>query len=89
VFDLQKQLKSIRAEHGMIIYLTTVQEVITVHAKARKQFKRGESSPPSRTALQEVSRSGRSQVTLEHQKRHEANGFAGMEIGVIVFTAAG
>jgi putative transposase len=39
-FDLQKQLKSIRAERGMIIHSTTAQEVIAVHAKCRKQFQR-------------------------------------------------
>ncbi len=39
-FDLQKQLKSIKKERGFIIPAVTVQEVIAVHAKARKQFKK-------------------------------------------------
>ncbi|MFM2318651.1 MAG: hypothetical protein RLZZ215_1272 [Pseudomonadota bacterium] len=38
-FDLQKQLKGIKAERGFIIHSTTVQEVIAVHHKARRQFK--------------------------------------------------
>lgn len=39
-FDLQKQLKTIRAERGLTrIDSTCVQEVIAEHAKARKQFK--------------------------------------------------
>ena len=40
VFDLQKQLKNIRKERGFIIHSATVQEVIAIHAKARKQFKK-------------------------------------------------
>lgn len=39
-FDLQKQLKGIKKERGFIIHSTTVQEVIAVHHKSRKQFKR-------------------------------------------------
>ena len=39
-FDLQKQLKSIKQALGFIIHSTTVQEVIAVHAKSRKQFKK-------------------------------------------------
>ena len=38
-FDLQKQLKGIKAERGFILHSTTVQEVIAVHHKARRQFK--------------------------------------------------
>jgi len=38
-FDLQKQLKGIKKERGFVIHSTTVQEVIAVHAKCRKQFK--------------------------------------------------
>lgn len=38
-FDLQKQLKGIKAERGFIIHSTTVQEVIAAHHKARRQFK--------------------------------------------------
>jgi len=37
-FDLQKQLKTIKKAHGFIIPAVTVQEVIAIHAKARKQF---------------------------------------------------
>ncbi|WP_432743409.1 transposase [Methylobacter sp. G7] len=39
-FELMKDLKGIRKERGMIIDSTAVQEVIAVHAKARKQFKK-------------------------------------------------
>ncbi len=39
-FDLQKLYKGIRAECNMIIGAGSVQEVIAVHAKARKQFKK-------------------------------------------------
>ncbi|QTR45939.1 transposase [Thiothrix litoralis] len=39
-FDLQKQLKGIKQALGFIIHSTTVQEVIAVHAKSRKQFKK-------------------------------------------------
>ncbi|HEY8095874.1 MAG TPA: transposase [Methylobacter sp.] len=39
-FELQKQLKGIREEQGFIIHSTTVQEVIAVHAKSRKQFRK-------------------------------------------------
>lgn len=38
-FDLQKQFKGIKKERGFVIHSTTVQEVIAVHAKCRKQFK--------------------------------------------------
>ncbi|TXH66601.1 MAG: transposase, partial [Thiothrix sp.] len=38
-FDLQKDLKSIKAERGFVLHSTTVQEVIAVHHKARRQFK--------------------------------------------------
>ncbi|SKA90203.1 hypothetical protein SAMN02745130_03111 [Thiothrix eikelboomii] len=38
-FDLQKQLKSLKAERGFILHSTTVQEVIAAHYKARRQFK--------------------------------------------------
>ena len=38
-FDLQKQLKGIKAERGFILHSTTIQEVIAVHHKARRQFK--------------------------------------------------
>jgi transposase len=38
-FDLQKDLKSIKVERGFILHSTTVQEVIAVHHKARRQFK--------------------------------------------------
>ncbi|WP_372880871.1 hypothetical protein [Psychromonas sp.] len=37
-FDLQKQLKTIKKKRGFIIPAVTVQEIIAVHAKARKQF---------------------------------------------------
>ena len=39
-FDLMKELKGIRKERDMIIGAGTVQEVIAVHAKTRKQFKK-------------------------------------------------
>ena len=39
-FQLQKQLKDIRAERGMIIHSGSAQEVIAEHAKKRKQFKK-------------------------------------------------
>lgn len=39
-FTLQKQLKGIKKERGFIIHSATVQEVIAVHHKSRKQFKR-------------------------------------------------
>jgi IS605 OrfB family transposase len=38
-YDLQKLLKTLKPERGFIIHSTTVQEVIAVHHKARKQFK--------------------------------------------------
>lgn len=38
-FDLQKDLKGIKAERGFILHSTTVQEVIAAHHKARRQFK--------------------------------------------------
>lgn len=39
-FDLMKELKGICKERNMIIGAGTVQEVIAVHAKTRKQFKK-------------------------------------------------
>ncbi|PKH01094.1 transposase [Psychromonas sp. MB-3u-54] len=39
-FDLQKWLKGIKKARGFIIPAVTVQEIIAVHAKARKQFKK-------------------------------------------------
>jgi putative transposase len=39
-FDLMKELKGIRKDRSMIIGAGTVQEVIAVHAKTRKQFKK-------------------------------------------------
>ena len=39
-FDLQKQLKTIKKERDFIIHSTTVQEIIAIHAKARKQLKK-------------------------------------------------
>jgi IS605 OrfB family transposase len=39
-FDLMKDLKGIRKERGMIIDSTAFQEIIAVHGKARKQFKK-------------------------------------------------
>ena len=39
-FDLMKELKGIRKERDMIIGAGTVQEVIAVHAKTRKQFRK-------------------------------------------------
>ena len=39
-FDLQKQLKTIKRERNLIIPAVTVQEVIAIHGKARKQFKK-------------------------------------------------
>jgi putative transposase len=39
-FDLMKELKGIRKERNMLIGAGTVQEVIAVHAKTRKQFKK-------------------------------------------------
>lgn len=39
-FDLMKELKGIRKERNMIIGAGTAQEVIVVHAKTRKQFKK-------------------------------------------------
>ncbi|MDB4461693.1 transposase [bacterium] len=39
-FDLQKQLKGVRYERELDIPSATVQEIIAVHAKARKQFKK-------------------------------------------------
>jgi len=39
-FDIMKELKGIRKERDMIIGAGTVQEIIAVHAKTRKQFKR-------------------------------------------------
>ena len=54
-FDLMKELKGIRKERDMIIGAGTVQEVIAVHAKTRKQFKkdklRWRSSGRARRAL--------------------------------------
>lgn len=54
-FDLMKELKGIRKERDMIIGAGTVQEVIAVHAKARKQFKKNKlrwrSSGGARRAL--------------------------------------
>ncbi|SKA91420.1 hypothetical protein SAMN02745130_03280, partial [Thiothrix eikelboomii] len=38
-FDLQKDLKRLKAERGFILHSTTVQEVIAAHHKARRQFK--------------------------------------------------
>ena len=38
-FDLQKDLKGIKTERGFVLHSTTVQEVIAVHHKARRQFK--------------------------------------------------
>jgi putative transposase len=38
-YDLQKILKIIKPERGFIVHSTTIQEVIAVHAKSRKQFK--------------------------------------------------
>lgn len=40
VFELQKELKGIRAERDMIIGAGTFQEIIAIHGKARKQFKK-------------------------------------------------
>ena len=40
VFDLQKQLKTIKKERDFIIPAVTVQETIAIHGKARKQFKK-------------------------------------------------
>ena len=39
-FELQKQYKTIRQERDMIIGAGSVQEIIAIHAKARKQFKK-------------------------------------------------
>ncbi len=39
-FDLNTELKSIRAEHGLSIGAATVQLVIAQHAKSRRQFKK-------------------------------------------------
>ncbi len=39
-FELQKQLKGIRDQWGFILHSTTVQEVIAVHAKSRKQYRK-------------------------------------------------
>ena len=54
-FDLMKELKGIRNDRDMIIGAGTVQEVIAVHAKARKQFKKNKlrwrSSGGARRAL--------------------------------------
>ncbi|MDP3877628.1 MAG: transposase [Methylobacter sp.] len=54
-FDLMKELKVIRKDRDMIIGAGTVQEVIAVHAKARKQFKKNKlrwrSSGGARRAL--------------------------------------
>ena len=38
-FDLQKDLKTIKAERSFILHSTTIQEVIAVQYKARRQFK--------------------------------------------------
>ena len=39
-YDLQKELKTVRAERGLSIGAATVQAVISQHAKSRKQFKK-------------------------------------------------
>lgn len=39
-FELQKQLKGIKKERKFIIHSTTVQEVIAVHGKSRRQVKK-------------------------------------------------
>ncbi len=39
-FDLQKQLKGINQARGFSLHSQTIQEVIAVHAKSRKQFKK-------------------------------------------------
>ncbi|WP_026220820.1 RNA-guided endonuclease InsQ/TnpB family protein [Thiofilum flexile] len=39
-YDLQSQLKGIKAERGFMIHSSTIQETIAVHEKARKQFKK-------------------------------------------------
>lgn len=38
-FDLQKLLKGVKQERGLSLHSQTIQEVIAVHAKSRKQFK--------------------------------------------------
>lgn len=39
-FDLNKELRSIRVERGLLIGAATVQSVIAQHAKSRRQFKK-------------------------------------------------
>ncbi|HCH1183460.1 TPA: transposase [Vibrio parahaemolyticus] len=39
-FDIQKMTSGIQKERGFLIGSVTVQEIIAIHAKARKQFKR-------------------------------------------------
>ena len=39
-FDIQKKTSGIQKERGFLIGSATVQEIIAIHAKARKQFKR-------------------------------------------------
>ena len=39
-FDLNKELRGIRAERDMVIGAATVQSVIGQHAKSRKQFRK-------------------------------------------------
>ena len=39
-FDLQKSLKGLNRERGFGLHSQTIQEVIAVHARARKQFKK-------------------------------------------------
>ena len=39
-FDIQKQTSGIQKERGFVIGSATVQEMIAIHAKARKQFKK-------------------------------------------------
>ncbi|WP_020560921.1 RNA-guided endonuclease InsQ/TnpB family protein [Thiofilum flexile] len=39
-YDLQSQLKGMKAERGFMIHSSTIQETIAVHEKARKQFKK-------------------------------------------------
>ncbi|MDD4978764.1 MAG: transposase [Gallionella sp.] len=54
-FDLNKELRSIRAERGLSIGAATVQSVIAQHAKSRRQFKKNKlqwrSSSGSKRAL--------------------------------------
>lgn len=39
-YDLQKELKTIRADRGFTLSAITVQSIISQHAKSRKQFKK-------------------------------------------------